>query len=221
PYAVRPMEERDIAQSAEIERDAFPTLFPPTSFRRELKNRIASYLVVWRRDQLIRQSVAPVLSSDASLDSERPLIGKLFQNARNLLARRHTVWEPGQQFIAGFLGTWYMAEEAHIVAVGVRSEYRGQGIGELLLIAGIEQAMQNNALAVTLEVRISNHVAQNLYRKYGFSERGARKGYYTDNREDALIMTTERINTPAFRQLFVELLRAHEERWGESERIVF
>ncbi|MCI0440173.1 MAG: ribosomal protein S18-alanine N-acetyltransferase [Chloroflexi bacterium] len=214
PFAVRPMEERDIAQSAEIERDAFPTLFPPTAFRRELKNRIASYFVSWKRED------APCPRSQSCVEPNGPIIGRWLNNARSLWQRRHTVWEPGQQFLTGFLGTWYMVDEAHIVAIGVRREYRGQGIGELLLIGAIEHAMSTRASTVTLEVRVSNRVAQNLYHKYGFKERGLRKGYYTDNREDALIMTTDFISTPSYSEMFAELVAAHEQRWGESERII-
>ena len=87
--------------------------------------------------------------------------------------------------MAGFVGLWYVVDEAHIVSIGVRSEYRGLGLGEMLLIAAIEQTRQMKSRVMTLEVRMSNYVAQNLYKKYGFTKRGVRRGYYTDNREDA------------------------------------
>jgi len=224
PYAVRLLEEADILQSAEIERDSFPALFPPTSFRRELKNSMASYLVAWRRDELVDESQdsskpsAPGKSGGQTGD--RKLINRLFHNARSLLQKRDTAWEPGQQFLAGFLGTWYMVDEAHVVAVGVRSRFRGNGIGELLLIGAIEQAMARNSRVVTLEVRSSNAVAQNLYEKYGFSVRGTRKGYYTDNREDAFIMTTDPILQAPYPENFRQLVSAHEVRWGYSDRVV-
>ena len=221
PFAVRPLEERDIGQSAEIELDAFPTLFPPTSFRRELKNRIAHYLVAWKHEDTSDNDLQPISSPEARSKPDKPFIGRIFQNVRTFWLRRPSVWEPGQQFITGFVGTWYMVDEAHVVAVGVRGEYRGLGIGELLLIGAIEQAIQNRASMVTLEVRVSNHVAQNLYQKYGFEQRGIRKCYYTDNREDALIMTTDPITSPSYRRMFADLVKVHEARWGESERILF
>jgi ribosomal-protein-alanine N-acetyltransferase len=56
-----------------------------------------------------------------------------------------------------------------------------------------------------LEVRVTNYTAQNLYRKYGFSEAGVRHRYYSDNQEDALIMWTDEINSPAYKQKFLEL----------------
>jgi ribosomal-protein-alanine N-acetyltransferase len=62
-----------------------------------------------------------------------------------------------------------------------------------------------HARFVTLEVRVSNYVAQNLYRKYGFSQTGVRRRYYSDNHEDAFVMSTENITTDAYQQRFTEL----------------
>ena len=211
PFMVRPMEERDTAQSAEIERDAFPTQFPYTAFRRELGNKIARYLVAWRPDDV-----------DA-VDYPRrgqPLIGKLVDSARGVWQRRYSTWTPGQPLIVGFLGSWHMGNEAHIVSVGVRRDYRAHGIGELLLIGAIHQARQHGASVVTLEVRPSNHVARNLYSKYGFEERGLRKSYYSDNREDAIIMTTDPVTSKGFVERFEDLVEAHRTRWGRAEIVV-
>ena len=212
PYALRPMQERDLAQAAEIERDAFPTLFPPTSFRRELKNRLARYLVAWRLED------PPELTPQPAESPTR--MTRLWRSATNLWNGRPIAWQPGQPYIVGFLGTWYMHDEAHIVSVGVRSDYRGFGIGELLLIGAIEQAQKRRMQAVTLEVRISNHIAQNLYKKYGFEKMGVRKGYYSDNREDALIMTASVINSLSYRQEFRTLVESHRKRWGSADRII-
>ena len=217
PFAVRPLAEGDIAQSAETEREAFPTLFPPTPFKRELKNRRASYLVAWLQDH----ALAPRPSAPESEEEpQRPLFGRLLRTAKSRWLARPSAWEPGQDYIVGFLGTWYGVDKAHIVSVGVRQTYRGQGIGELLLIAAIEHAMARPVDVVTLEVRVSNHVAKRLYSKYGFTERGLRKGYYSDDREDAVIMTTEAINKPPYPAQFRELVDAHEERWVRSQRSV-
>ena len=220
-FALRPMQERDIAQSAEIERDAFPALFPTTSFRRELKKNIASYLVAWRRDDAVEDEAPTSTVPDPDReDNDRPIINRLLSNARSLWPRGSSAWETGQQFIAGFLGMWYTVDEVHIVSLGVRREYRGMGIGDLLLIGGIEQAMARRASVVTLEVRVSNFVAKNLYLKFGLKERGIRKNYYTDNREDAIIMTTDPLHAPSASERFQELVLAHERRWGRAERII-
>ena len=219
PYALRPMHESDLAQAAEIERDAFPTLFPPTSFRRELKNRLARYLVAWRcEDPPSEPQVAPPEQTDYARHSQ---ISRFLSRARkNLWRGRPSAWQPGQQYITGFLGTWYMPDEAHIVSVGVRADYRGCGIGELLLIGAIEQARARRTQAITLEVRTSNHIAQNLYKKYDFQPMGIRKGYYTDNREDALIMTAAHIRGLSYTERLRQLTAAHQDRWGSADRTI-
>ena len=213
PYTLRPMHERDLVQTAEIERDAFPTLFPPTSFRRELGNRLARYLVACRR-QAPPELVAQYESPPSSMSH------RVINRARNLWRGRPSAWQPGQQYIVGFLGTWYLLEEAHIVSVGVRSDYRGFGIGELLLIGAIEQARQHRMHTVTLEVRKSNYIAQNLYKKYGFEAMGVRKEYYSDNREDALIMTAFAIHSLSYRHDLSRLIASHQERWGAADRVI-
>ena len=213
PYALRPMQERDLAQAVEIERDAFPTLFPPTSFRRELKNRLARYLVAWHSE------VPPELEVPQNSSLTR-VSRRVFYRTASLLGGRPSAWQPGQQYLVGFLGAWYMPDEVHIVSVGVRSDYRGLGVGELLLIGAIEQAQQRRMPAVTLEVRVSNHIAQNLYKKYGFEPMGVRKGYYSDNREDALIMTAFSIRNQTYREEFRILKDLHRQRWGDADRTV-
>lgn len=213
PYALRPMQECDLAQTAEIERDAFPTLFPPTSFRRELKNRLARYLVACR-------SEAPPELVAQQEPYERSVRSRVFHRAANFLRGRPSAWQPGQQYIAGFLGIWYMPDDAHIVSIGVRTGYRGYGVGELLLIGAIEQAQQRRMQVVTLEVRVTNHIAQNLYKKYGFEAMGVRKAYYSDNREDALIMTVNGIRSRSYHEGFNRLTESHRQRWGRAERTV-
>ena len=146
------------------------------------------------------------------------MLERLVTGARRVWRGRNPSWQPGDDLIVGFVGLWYMVDEAHIVSIGVRSEYRGLGLGELLLISAIEQAIEMESRMVTLEVRVSNYVAQNLYKKYGFTERGVRKGYYSDNREDALIMTTGAIGSNEYREELRGLIDSHEERWGASAR---
>ena len=218
PFTVRLLSEADIPQSVEIERQAFPTLFPPTSFRRERRNRNISYLVARRIDPVPPTPSASSPPTPLQPMLRRGLVGSLRRNVGHVWGRPSS--ERGQDFIAGYLGLWYRADEAHIVSVGVRNEYRGEGIGEMLVIGAIEQAMARQAVAVTLEVRPSNRVAINLYHKYGFREKGVRKGYYSNNREDAIIMTTNPIQHPDFRDFFLDLEREHRRRWGNTERIV-
>jgi ribosomal-protein-alanine N-acetyltransferase len=89
-------------------------------------------------------------------------------------------------------------------------------VGELLLISGIKLAVIRGCSELTLEVRKTNYVAQSLYAKYGLVQRGVRKGYYTDNHEDAYIMTTPSIQAPAFQNEFERLQEEHALKWGVS-----
>ncbi len=107
--------------------------------------------------------------------------------------------------IVGYAGLWIMVGEAHVVNLAVSHNYRRQGIGELLLIAVIELALSMYCSMITLEVRVSNTTAQKLYQKYGVTVRGIRPGYYTDNREDGVIMTVDNIDSRDFKEEFKKL----------------
>lgn len=93
----------------------------------------------------------------------------------------------GEQMI-GYGGMWVIVDEAHVTNIAVYPEFRGKQNGERLLRMMMAEAAARGAVRMTLEVRVSNEVAKRLYRKLGFADAGLRKGYYTDNREDALIM---------------------------------
>lgn len=97
--------------------------------------------------------------------------------------------------VAGYIGFWLIADEAHISTLAVRPDLRGQGIGTELLRAAIERAREFRALSVTLEVRVSNAEAIRLYERYGFAIVGRRPRYYRDNDEDALLMTLHGLQT--------------------------
>lgn len=88
----------------------------------------------------------------------------------------------------GYIGVWKIFDEGHITNVAVHPEFRGQGIGKALISELLYLCRKEGILSFTLEVRESNIVAQNLYKSFGFVEEGKRKGYYSDNNEDALIM---------------------------------
>ena len=107
-----------------------------------------------------------------------------------------------------------MAGEAHIINIAVRELHRRQGIGELLLIFAIDLAAELNAHIITLEARVSNTAAQSLYYKYGFAQAGLRHHYYIDNKEDAVIMSTENITSVSFQKHLQELKQAHSRKWG-------
>ena len=110
----------------------------------------------------------------------------------NDLAKYFSAFNTDGQLI-GYCGCWQILEEAHITNIAVSPDYRRKYIGEALLTTIIDECYRNMAKYITLEVRVSNTPAISLYEKYGFKSLGARKGYYQDNNEDALIMWTENI----------------------------
>lgn len=121
----------------------------------------------------------------------------------NALARYFVAVEPGREgegapeLVVGVLGLWLMVDEAHIVTLAVRRAHRRRGVGESLLVRALKEAKENGCRVVTLECRLSNAPALALYEKYGFLRVGLRKRYYTDNNEDAVLMTTGELERPA------------------------
>ncbi|RDY25297.1 ribosomal-protein-alanine N-acetyltransferase [Romboutsia weinsteinii] len=135
------MTSKDIDGVFEVEKSCFEHYWSKESFKKELTNDSARYLI-------------------AKIDDK----------------------------IVGYVGIWLILDEGHITNVAVHKDYRGQKIGDKLVQALVELCKDNNILSMTLEVRVSNIVAQNLYKKYGFKMAGIRKEYYSDNKEDAIIM---------------------------------
>jgi len=99
----------------------------------------------------------------------------------------YIVMEEGENII-GYCGTWIVIDEAHVTNIALLPDYRGKGLGELLLRNVMDVLRKLGATSMTLEVRVSNHIAQSLYQKLGFKPGGIRKNYYSDNNEDALVM---------------------------------
>jgi len=90
--------------------------------------------------------------------------------------------------IAGYGGMWLIMDEAHVTNIAISGRFRGRKLGVSLVHQLQSKARSLGAVRMTLEVRASNYVAQRLYDKMGFQYAGVRKGYYTDNNEDAIIM---------------------------------
>lgn len=204
-YVVQPMQVEDVEEVSRIERECFTTPWPTNAYRRELReNRLSRYLVVrWGE----HDGPAATALGDANGAGGVPFGG--VRRAVSSLLRPFGLAErvepSGSGGILGFAGMWLMFDEAHITTIGVKKTMRGRGLGELMLVRLIEQAREMGAKRLTLEVRVSNQVAQELYRKYTFKEEGVRKRYYSDDGEDALIMWSDRLDDPAFVQLFAEL----------------
>lgn len=108
--------------------------------------------------------------------------------------------------VVGFGGAWVIMDEAHITTLAVAPEYRGQRIGERLLLTLLEEGIRRRASRATLEVRQNNRIARGLYQKFGFYEATVRKNYYTDNGEDAIVMWADNIDSVSYRDLLLGLL---------------
>lgn len=193
PYAIEPMRLRDVAEVMEIERVSFPTPWSARAYRYELQeNNLSHYLVARPQRPLTEKKPGfwDGLRRECLVERLRRSLGIAASPEANIL---------------GYGGFWLMAGEAHISTIAVRPEWRRRGIGELLLVAMLEWAVELGADLATLEVRVSNVAAQGLYRKYGFAKVGLRPHYYSDRGEDALIMTTKHLTSAAFQSGFHRL----------------
>ena len=200
-YVIRPMEHEDILQVAQIDRVAFPREWvfrTQSAYKRDLDNPSVRYIVVCNKRD--------VSKSEGQAMQKLSWFKRLFSYERHLNVSKN---------IVGFSGFWMMMKEAHIIAIGVRDGYRRLGIGEGLLIATIELAQILNANVVTLEVRASNEIAQDLYKKYGFRVAGRRLRYYSSDGEDAIIMSTDNITSMPFQASLQQLKKAHAQRHRE------
>ena len=210
-YYVRRMQQEDIAQVSEIDREAFPTEWPPPNFKHELHNRIAYYYVVCDLEKEKTRQRSGFLSGK----NTGGFISRVNNFFRSLYKNGDLV-SANDQYVVGYAGCWVMADEAHITSIASKQTNRHQGIGELLLIAIADLSVKLRASMITLEVRVSNKIAQTLYTKYGFTEVGVRRGYYLDNHEDAILMSTEDVNSDAFQTRFKKLKQAYSAKWGKS-----
>ena len=114
--------------------------------------------------------------------------------------------------IVGYMGLWHILEEAHLLNLSVSPEFRKKSVGEALFAHSIAYCLNNEVKYITLEVRVSNTPAKNLYQKYGMKSLGIRKGYYQDNNEDANIMWSENVFYDKFQNLYKENLRVLSEK---------
>jgi [ribosomal protein S18]-alanine N-acetyltransferase len=104
--------------------------------------------------------------------------------------------------IVGYGGMWRMYDEAHVTTIGVRQDLQHQGYGRIIFAGLVQAAYDMGAKWITLEVRASNDHAMLMYEGYGFKVIGRRKGYYTDNGEDAIVMWSDSIYSPRFWQAY-------------------
>jgi ribosomal-protein-alanine N-acetyltransferase len=193
PYVVEKMALADVPEVGALEKVVFTLPWSNRAFEYELQYNPMAYFVV------VRRRVADYVQED------RALAGALGRMGR----------KPPRQPVLGYGGFWLIIDEAHICTLAIHPEWRGQGLGELLLVHMVEHAITLTATVATLEARTSNLVAQQLYHKYGFEVVGLRKGYYSDNHEDALIMTTPVLASASYQDQFQECKSALHERLAQ------
>lgn len=187
-YALRDMRRSDIPQVLEIDRASFPIPWSEKTYIFEVTNRETSHLVVLEQTPL----------------KSTPLQG-LEQFVRRMLGQND------QHPIVGYGGCWLIAGEGHISTIAVHPDFRGRGLGELLLAGMLQRTMNMGAEYSVLEVRESNKAAQALYEKYEYTVVGRRKGYYHDNGEDALLMEVRPLDETYY-QRFVARVKMLQER---------
>ena len=131
-------------------------------------------------------------------------------SAHYVILRQEGVVEKPEGFFAegldpsiiGYGGMWRMYDEAHVTTIGVRRDQQRGGYGRIVFAALVQAAYDLGAKWITLEVRTSNENAQRMYENFGFKVIGRRRGYYTDNGEDAIVMWSDSIYSPRFRKAF-------------------
>jgi ribosomal-protein-alanine N-acetyltransferase len=171
-FAVESMTLADVDQVMAIERVAFSAPWSARAYRHEITENEHSTMLVVRP--------APRRSK---------LLGTAWQRFMGI--------QPGP--VLGYAGAWHLVDEIHISTIAVHALWRRKGLGELLLLSLLQRGMEMGMHWATLEVRVSNLAAQALYRKDGFEIASRQKAYYSDNNEDAYIMTTPDMRSAAFR----------------------
>ena len=156
---------------------------------------LAVHIVPMRRSHLrgvlrIEQQVYP-----------RPWSHSLFVSELALRSTRAYVVAKVGRDIVGYAGLMMSLTDGHVTTIAVDPAWHRHHVGTRLLVALAREAIARNASALTLEARLSNKPAQEMYRRFGFVPVGVRKGYYADTGEDALVMWAYEVDTPAYAQL--------------------
>lgn len=180
PYKIEDMQLHDIDEVMEIEHRSFSSPWSVRAYKYELTSNSFSQFIV------VRQS----LSGEGFAKDPPKFLNRFLRSSPR------AVNSP----VLGYGGFWLLVDEAHIGTLAIAPDWRGLGLGELLVVGLLERAVKLNAEVATLEVRVSNLAAQDLYRKYHFQTAGIRRGYYRDNLEDALIMTSSPLRSQAFQE---------------------
>jgi len=174
--ALELMREADVNTVQEIEREIFATPWPRNAYYRELASRASAHYVVLRQEGPVDRPAGPPHAAHRGADFDPTIIG--------------------------YGGMWRMYDEAHVTTIGVRRDLQHRGYGRIIFAGLVQAAYDMGAKWVTLEVRTTNDNAMKMYEAFGFKVIGRRKGYYTDNGEDAIVMWSDSIHSPRFRKAY-------------------
>ena len=194
---LRYMRADDIREVSRIDRLCFEPPWSRDSYAFEIKESKISHMVV------LEEQAPPIPVLPPQDDGwMRRLSGWMRQDSPAIAK---------SSLIVGYGGLWKIEGEAHVSTIATHPEQRGRGYGEILLAGMFRKALRLKAEYLVLEVRVSNAVAQNLYRKYGFSRHGRKRNYYRSDREDAYDMRVSLDSSVRqhFSQLYLELQQSH------------
>lgn len=200
PIRIEELTEKDLSAVMDIDQECLGGLWTKAGYQREIDSPNSQILIM----KLARE--------DASSDSHDP----------NATDQTHALSPPiageADHNLIGIGCAWFILEEAHITMLAIRPRYRRQGLGQILLITLLQNAMGRQSQWATLEVRTSNHAAQTLYGKLGFINIGQRKQYYQDTKEDALILWNKGLQKQSFHHDLEQLkqstiTRLHHNGW--------
>ena len=197
PVTIRRMRAADVRAAVRVEREAYGAESPRTTFRHELLNGLAEYLV------------ADIGEGDA----EALPGGGLWRRVGGLLPDR-LPFGPAGSAVAGYAGVWFTHEQLHLVTIAVAPRWQGLGIGQALLLAVCDLAVAAGLDSVALEVRPTNARAISLYARNGFRSHGRLRDFYPQDGEDALVMLLDGLDTPDGRADLAARREAHAERYG-------
>jgi ribosomal-protein-alanine N-acetyltransferase len=188
------MEPSDIPAVVAIDRASFPDPWPPSSYTYELRHARASYYYVLleQPDPSKPRSLGAYAASDQehSDSDSKPAWQRWVGRVRVLSERIGLGSGTNSEHLIGYAGLRVTRQVAHITTIAIHPDWRGEGLGELLVLILMRQSLAVSKNRVTLEVRAANRTAQNLYRKFGFRFTGTHRGYYR-NGEDAWLMVAD------------------------------
>ncbi len=175
---LQPLTVDQLSAVVELDQRCLGGLWTKEGYQREIDSP-NSDLILWKREQVIENRE---------------------QNKEELKLPRIELTDSvsSASEIVGLGCLWAILEEAHITILAIDPQYQGKGLGQALLFALLVSAWKRKLERATLEVKVSNQRAINLYKKFGFKEAGRRKGYYQDTGEDALILWRGDLHHPHF-----------------------